>query len=93
MDIQKLQRALRRKLGAVESKESHHVYFFVAIGGRDLRAAKFSHSSRGQAPDIVLSYTARRLGLSRTELDRFVQCSLSGENVYQRIANIFSLNA
>ena len=79
VDVRDLQRALRRKLRAVEDRRSHHVFFWVTIDGLDFRAAKFSHSGRGQLPGFIVSDTAQRLKLSRAELDDLVDCPLSGE--------------
>ena len=79
MDIRDLQRALKRKLGAIEDRRSHHVFYWVEVGGLDFRAAKFSHSSRGQLPHLILTDTAKRLRLSRAELDELVDCPLSGD--------------
>ena len=79
MDFRDLQRALRRKLGAYEDRRSHHVYYWMTINGRQYPAAKFSHSSRGQASNLIVSDTARRLKLSRAELEALVDCSLSGD--------------
>ena len=83
MDLRDLQRALRRKLGAVEDRRSHHVFYWIEIDGLDYRAAKFSHSSRGQLSDLILSDTARRLKLSRAELDDLVDCPLSGDQFWE----------
>lgn len=84
MDIGDLQRALRRKLNAQEERASHHVYFSIHIPGNgDLRAAKFSHSARGRLPDFVVADTARRLRLSRRQLDELVECTLSGESFWE----------
>ena len=38
-----------------------------------------SHSARGQLLDFVVSNTARRLKLSRAELEDLVNCPLSGD--------------
>ena len=84
MDLRDIQRALRRKLGAAaEDRRSHHVFLLVEIDGLDYRAAKFSHSSRGQLSDLILSDTARRLKLSRAELDDLVDCPLSGDQFWE----------
>ena len=77
MNIRELQKALRRKVGAVEERYSHHVYYVMTIGERVHRVAKFSHSAHGQLPNIVLSNTAKRLKLQRPELDQLVDCQLS----------------
>ena len=79
MDVRDLQRGLRRKLRAEEDRRSHHVFYWVEIDGLEFRAAKFSHSSRGQLPDFILSDTARRLKLSVSELNNLVDCPLSRE--------------
>ena len=78
-----MQRALRRKLGAVEDRRFHHVFYWMEIDGLDYRAAKFSHSSRGQVSDLILSDTARRVKLSRAELDDLVDCPLSGGQFWE----------
>ena len=77
MDVRELQRALRRKLGAVEDRRRHHVFWWLEIDGREHRVAKFSHSSRGQLPQYILSDTAKRLKLSNAELDDLVNCPLT----------------
>ncbi len=79
MDIRELQQALRRKLGAMEDRRRHHVFWWLEIDDREYRVAKFSHSSRGQLPPYILSDTAKRLKLSNAELDNLVNCPLSGE--------------
>ena len=79
MDVRELQRGLRRKLDAVEDRRSHHIFYWVTIDGLEFRAAKFSHSSRGQLPDFILSDTAQRLKLSRAELNDLVDCPLNRE--------------
>ena len=84
MHIRQLQRALRRKLGAVETRKSHHVFYYMTVHCRDLRIAKFSHSMRGQLSNLVISDTARRLRLRRGELDAFVECSLGESDVRKR---------
>ena len=78
MDIKDLERSLRRKLKAVEDRQSNHVFYWATIQGRDFRVAKFSHSGRGQLADFIVSDTAKRLKLSKTELNKLVDCSLSG---------------
>ena len=79
MDIRDLQRALRRKLGAMEDRRRHHVFWWLEIDGREYRVAKFSHSSRGQLPQYILSDTANRLKLSNAELDDLANCPLTGD--------------
>ena len=79
MDVRELQQALRRKRGAVEDRRRHHVFWWLETDGREYRVAKFSHSSRGQLPQYILSDTAKRLKLSNAELDDLVNCPLSGE--------------
>ena len=74
MDTRALQRALRRKLLADRDEKSDHVYYWVTVAGRDFRAAKFSHSQRGQLDDYILSDTAKRLKLTKAQLDELVDC-------------------
>ena len=71
---------LRRKLGAYEDRQRHHVlYYWMPNDESELVAARFSHSSRGQIPNRILNDTARRLKLSRAELNALVECTLSGD--------------
>lgn len=84
MRVRQLQRALRRKLGAVESRKSHHVFYYMTVHCQEFRIAKFSHSMRGQLSNLVLSDTARRLRLRRSEFDALVECSLGESDVRQR---------
>ena len=79
MDIKDLQRSLRRKLKAVEDRQSHHIFYWATIDEKEFRVAKFSHSSRGQLPDFIVSDTAQRLKLSKAELNELVDCPLSEE--------------
>ncbi len=79
MDVRELQGALRRKARAAEDRRRHHVFWWLEIDGREYRVAKFSHSSRGQLPQYIVSDTAKRLKLTNAELDDLVNCPLSGE--------------
>ena len=74
-----MRRALLRKLETREDRRSHHIYHWYGFGGVEHRVAKISHSARGQLPDFVVSNTARRLKLSRAELEDLVNCPLSGD--------------
>ena len=76
MDLRRLQRALRRKLNAVEDRSTHHVLWYVVIGDEEYLAARHSHSNSGQLPQFIISDTAKRLRLSRSELDSLVNCPL-----------------
>ena len=60
-----------------------HGFYWIEIDGLDYRAAKFSHSSRGQLSDLILSDTARRLKLSRAELGDLVDCPLSVDQFWE----------
>lgn len=79
MDVRELQRALRRKLGAVEDRRRHHVFWWFEFDGREHRIAKFSHSSRGQLPQYIVSDTAKRLKLTNSELDDLVNCPMTAD--------------
>ena len=83
MDIRDLQSALKTKLGASENRKGDHIFFFADLGQRNQRVAKFSHSARGQLPHFVVSYTAKALKLNNSQLNQFVDCTLSGDEVRQ----------
>jgi hypothetical protein len=80
MDLRDLKSALTGKLKASEDSRSHHVFYYISVDGRDHRAAKFSHSNRGgQLKGFVVADTAKRLRLSKSELEDLVECPLSAE--------------
>ena len=82
MDFRKLRHILGTKLGAEESRESNHSYFYWDVDGKQHRVAKISHSSRGseQISDFILEDTAKRMYLERAELVEFVNCSISKDD-------------
>ena len=79
MNVRALQRALTQKLGATEDRRSSHIFYFVDIAGKGRRAAKLSHSARGQVPHYVINDTAKRLRLDSSEVHQLVDCKLSGD--------------
>ena len=80
VDLRDLQRALRRKVRAYEDRSSHHVHYVAILDGAECTVARFSHSFRGgQLSDNVVSDTAKRLRLSKSELEDLVECPLSAE--------------
>ena len=79
MDARDLQRALRRKLDAEEDRSGDHVFYWMAVNGQDLRVAKFSHSERGQLRNHVILDAAKRLKLTRPQLDELVDCLMTKE--------------
>jgi hypothetical protein len=78
VDFRKLRRTLQSKLGAEEDTQSDHVYYYLTIDNSAFRVGKISHSSRGsdQVTDFILSDTARRMKLDKTELSEFVDCTI-----------------
>ncbi len=76
MDIREIRSTLVAKLDANEDRAGHHIYFWLNIDGREYRVGKLSHSARGQAPDHVVSDTARRLELTKEEFRSLVECSI-----------------
>ena len=83
MNIKQLQRALRRKIRAVEDRQSDHVFYWMEVDGNEQKVAKFSHSSRGQLPPFIVADTAKRLSLTGPELNQLVDCQLSGETFFE----------
>lgn len=79
MDYRDLRSTLISKLSAAEDRARHHIYFYIAIDGRDFRVGKLSHSARGQAEDFVISDTARRLKLTKGEFISLVDCEIDKE--------------
>lgn len=80
MDARELRRALRRKLGAEESREQHHVYYYKDFGGGQRRVGKLSHSASGQLDDYITGDNAKRLRVTVRELSDFVDCALTKED-------------
>ena len=79
MDYQDLQHALLSKGKATEDRQSHHIFFFIEIDGKNYRATKFSHSARGQISAQLLSMISRQIRLTSKELQEFVNCTLGKE--------------
>ena len=77
MDNREIRSTLVAKLDAVEDRTGHHIYFWLDINGSEFRVGKLSHSGRGQAPDHVISDTARRLKLTKKEFLSLVECKIS----------------
>ena len=76
MDNREIRSTLVAKLDAVEDRAGHHIYFWLDIDGSEFRVGKLSHSARGQAPDHVISDTARRLKLTKREFLSLVDCTI-----------------
>ena len=76
MDSREIQTTLVVKLGAIEDRTSHHVYYWMNVDGIEFRVGKLSHSSRGRAPEYVVSDTAKRLKLNKKEFTSLVECSM-----------------
>ena len=76
MDYRDIRSTLVNKLDAIEERSGDHIYFFLTINERDYRVGKLSHSSRGQAVDYIISDTARRLKLNKTEFISLVDCAI-----------------
>lgn len=79
MDNREIRSTLVAKLDAVEDRAGHHVYFWLDIDGSEFRVGKLSHSARGQAPDHVVSDTAKRLKLTKKEFNSLVDCTIDKE--------------
>ena len=79
MDNREIRSTLVAKLDAVEDRAGHHVYFWLDIDGSEFRVGKLSHSARGQAPDHVVSDTAKRLKLTKKEFNSLVDCTINKE--------------
>lgn len=76
MDNREIRSTLVAKLDATEDRAGHHVYFWLDIDGHEYRVGKLSHSARGQAPDHVVSDTAKRLKLTKKEFNSLVECTI-----------------
>jgi lysyl-tRNA synthetase class II len=78
----KIRTALRRK-GFIE-RETDHVYLLYAPGGRSTRIFTFLSHGERKADESQLRLMARELHLSKAELLRLVECTISGEE-YERL--------
>jgi len=76
MDNREIRSTLVTKLYASEDRTGHHIYFWLNINDHEYRVGKLSHSARGQAPDHVISDTARRLKLTKKEFIGLVECTI-----------------
>lgn len=79
MDYRSLRRMWRRKLGAEEETDSDHIFYFMQVGQTQHRIGKVSHSSRGSDDvlDYVITDTTKRMKVSKVELGKIVNCSIS----------------
>jgi hypothetical protein len=76
MDNREIRSTLVTKLGAAEDRTGHHIYFWLNVAGSEFRVGKLSHNARGQAPDYVISDTAKRLKLTKKEFNSLVECTI-----------------
>lgn len=79
MDYRDIRSTLTAKLGALEDRAGHHIYFYLTIDGHDFRVGRLSHGARGQAIDYVVKDTARRLKLTTKEFVSLVDCDIDRE--------------
>ena len=79
MDNREIRSTLVAKLDAIEDRAGHHIYFWLNIDDHEYRVGKLSHSARGQAPDHVVSDTAKRLKLTKKEFNSLVDCTIDKE--------------
>jgi hypothetical protein len=79
LDYRKLQRTWKSKLGADEDNCGDHIYYFMRIQGVSHRIGKVSHStgSSEKVGDHVMGDTTRRMKVSKSELLKIVDCSIS----------------
>lgn len=79
MDYRDIRSTLKSKLGAIEDRSGHHIYYFITIDEHDYRAGKISHGARGQAEDYVIRDTAKRLKLTKQEFHSLIDCVIDKE--------------
>lgn len=80
MDLRDFSRALRRKAGAYEDRTASHIIYRVSIGEANRAVAMFSYSMRGgRLPEFVVANAAKRLRLTKAELEDRVECPLSAD--------------
>lgn len=79
MDYRRLRRTWTNKLGAEVETDSDHIYYFMRINGISHRIGKVSHSCRGadDVLDYVITDTARRMKVTKPELNEIVNCTKS----------------
>ena len=77
MDVRFVKRALANKLGAIESRRSHHVYFFFDYDGKRYLGPKLSHSWRGDLDRQQEAWIRRPLLLNSSEFEDLIACPLS----------------
>ena len=82
MDVRSVRRALANKLRAVESRRSHHVYFFFDYEGRRYLGPKMSHSWRGDLDGQQQAWLRKPLLLTSREFEDLVSCPLSGPDFF-----------
>lgn len=78
MDVRSVRGALVSKLGAIENRRSHHVFFFFEYEGKRYLGPKLSHSWRGDLDRQQAAWIRRPLLLTSEEFEGLVSCPLSG---------------
>ena len=82
MDVRSVRRSLLSKLNAVESRRSHHVFFFFDYQGKRYLGPKLSHSWRGDLDSQQEAWLRRPLLLNAREFEDLVSCPLSGPEFF-----------
>ena len=77
MDVNEVRARLTGKLGAVEDRRGHHVFFYLEYDGREYRGPKMSHSWRGNLNGQQVDWLKKPLLLSKSEFEDLVDCSLT----------------
>jgi hypothetical protein len=84
LELEDVERALLRKLGASEERGQHHVFFFYRDGASNYEVAKLSHSWHRRLNDTQVGMLARKLFLQKREFEDFVECTLSADDMAAR---------
>jgi hypothetical protein len=74
-----LESALSRK--GFEKKNTHHTLYFLIAGGKKTSVfTKLSHGSTyREYSDSLVGVVARQMGLTKSELSKFVECTITRE--------------
>lgn len=81
MKVDDVRRAFMRKLGAVEDRQGHHDFFYLDYQDSEYTVGKLSHSWSGNLNETQVRMLANKLHLENREFERFVECTLSREDM------------
>lgn len=76
--------AALQKKGFVEGNNHHRMFIYMVDGKKSSIRTRISHGEK-EYGDSLLGQMARQMGLSRSDLDLFIECPLAAEEYKARM--------